>query len=124
MTSFVKVSGPISRIVESAGAAENCESSLSFWSCWVIPPCFPYTSMFGWAMNTSSEPDGSSGLRKSETAGGARNRRAVPRTTAVFALALNLFQFPVLDDISIPNTARLDAHIHRDPPRVPVNSYH
>ena len=75
-------------------------------------------------MNTSSQPSGASGLRNSERAGGARNSRATPAREAALALMFSCFQPPPPIDISNPKTARLAAQIHREPPRVPVNSYH
>ena len=43
---------------------------------------------------------------------------------ADFALALNLYQLPSERETIMPNSPRLHAQIHSEPPSVPRYSYH
>ena len=52
------------------------------------------------------------------------NSKQVPMMDAALAFPLNSFHFPLLFEDRMPKTARFEAQTRREPPKVPVNSYH
>ena len=85
--------------------------------------------MFGWTMSTSSI---SSACIESlysfpitpEITGGAIRSAARPMTAADLAFMFHVLQLPSDRLASSPKMLRLVSHIQREPPRLPVNSYH
>ena len=101
----------------------------AFCSDWVIAWNLLYGSMFGWMMSTSRF---SSAVMQSsyllpmmlEAMNGSVNAAMSPVSTAVFAFQLNVNHLPSERLTSKPKMPRLHVQIQRDPPNVPVYSYH
>ena len=83
--------------------------------------------MFGWIITTGSVSSASMSYFlpiRGDIMNGTVRMAVMQTPAAVFAFQFHENILPSESDIISPKIPRLVIHIHSDPPRVPVNSYH
>ena len=110
-------------------AFSACERNRPFCCAWVIAWNLLYGSMFGWTIVTGSWSCASMASAyclptNPEMMSGAAKTVMMPPAAAALAFPFHPDTLPSDMLTNSPKRPRLHAHIQREPPSAPVNSYH